>query len=201
MYFFGNENDCWSCLVCFTIGFLGWTWSCLFGVPISITSVIGLIWEGIGEPAGVVFDWRLSHQGYLQTFRTPNSEILSTRVGFTYASEWRFSLSAELWAWDSEKGESLQQSRGSEWGWNPQRREFSGWHLRFAYDREKLPGVQTSEGSQQYDVCVSHLVEGNYHGDKHCRMRGGRIMPHKHAMKRVKLKVRCSIIRVMKKSI
>ena len=38
--------------------------------------------------------------------------------------------------------ESLQWSKGSEWGWNPQWRESVGWHLCSAIGRRKLSGVQ-----------------------------------------------------------
>ena len=52
------------------------------------------------------------------------------------------------------------------WGFDPSTEGARGWRLCFVLNRGKLPGVQAPDGSQQYGVYVSRLVEKNYKGYK-----------------------------------
>ena len=137
---------CGSCLVCFAVGFLGWTWSRLFGVPISVTGAIGLTWEGIDEPA-VLF----SNGGYPIRGTCKFLELRVVKIS-----------AAEL---DSRTLPSrcLAYQRSNELGILRRRNPCS------KIGASSRGETHNGENSQA-DICVSCPVERNYQGYKRLRV-------------------------------
>ena len=145
----------WKCLfrsmACFTV--------CLFGIDhVSLelevfgSWVFGLMWEWFGKLA-VLFLSGVLPSMISANFWLLSGKNLSIRVGFTYASVWGFDASAKLWTWDSERGKSLQQNKGSEWKKIPA--------IELGFRVVEIPVVELGSWA---GACVSRPIEGNHPG-------------------------------------
>ena len=144
---------------------------------IYVTDMVGLSWEWFSKPAVLFLDGSspISGTRKLLISEWRNSDQLSWILDCFLLGVWPISGAVNLRFW---KGESLQESKNSQWGWNLQRKELKGWRLCFTPGREKVPGVQTSVGWGEEEWCA-----------------------HKYAMEQLKLNVRRSLIKLIRVNI